>query len=186
MNKKKIMLVILGVMLLIILVSGITYAAFMWTSDPNKGYIDLNSQCFDVIYVKGEDITGSNIKLGTSYKDGSVTTEIKVNISDSCKILGTGTLYLNTKDVTSAAFVSNNVLNYQVLDNGSEVSSGVVNTKGKIPIYEGFEVNYDVKTLSIYLWVNTLNVTDANVDALYNDAVYSGSISLEMKGDRRQ
>lgn len=184
-KKKKIILLVFGILILIILVSGITYAVLSWASAPNRGYINLNSQCFDVVYVKGEDITGSNIRLGTSYLDGSVTSEIKVNISSTCNILGTGTLYLNTKDVTTDAFVSNNVLNYQVLDNGVEVYSGVVNQKGKIAIYSDFEVNHDVKTLSVYLWVNTVNVTDDNVEALLNDGVYSGSISLEMKGNRK-
>ena len=49
-RNKKIILLVFGILILIILVSGITYAAFSWASDPDRGYINLNSQCFDVVY----------------------------------------------------------------------------------------------------------------------------------------
>ena len=152
MKKKKEILIVLSVLILIILVAGITYAAFTWASDPDKGYIELNSQCFDVVYVKGNDITGTNIKLGTSYK-GNVSTEVQVSINGDCTILGTGTLYLTTNEDTSDIFISDNKLHYQVLDDNVEVSSGIISSKDKLPIYSGFEINYEVKTLKIYLWV---------------------------------
>lgn len=185
MKNKKLILIIFSVIVFIVLVSGITYAAISWASDQDKGNIDLYSQCFEVIYVKGEDITTSNIKMGTSYKVGGASTEIKVSINDECTILGTGTLYLTTKEETTNNFLSNNILNYQVLDDGVEVSNGVISERSRIPIYTGFEVNYDVKTLTIYLWANSVNITDSNIEDLLTNAVYSGSISFEAVGDRK-
>lgn len=184
MKKKKEILIIFGVLVLIVLVVGITYAAFTWASNQNKGYIELNSQCFDVVYVKGEDITGTNIKLGTSY-EGNVSSEVQVSIDSDCTILGTGTLYLTTNEETTDNFLDD-ILHYQVLDDGEVVASGsgVINSRSKIPIYSDFEVNYDVKTLSIYLWVDTTKVTDDNFEDLINNAIYSGSVSLEVVGDR--
>ena len=44
-NKTKIVGAVLGVLALIIVVSGITYAAFSWVSDTGKGFISGTAEC---------------------------------------------------------------------------------------------------------------------------------------------
>lgn len=184
MKNKKVLLIILGVLCLIVVVSGITYAAISWASDPDSGYINLYSQCFDIDYLKGADITNKNIKMGDSYKDSGTFTEVQVNIKEECTILGTGTLYLTTDEDTSDVFIDDAILYYQVLEDGVEVSEGDIYTEGKIPIYEDIEVNHTPKILTIYIWADSGNITDDNVTEVLNSAIYSGRISFEAVGDR--
>ena len=57
-NKK---LIVLGVLALMLAISGITYAILTWTS--SKINIGLTSNCFTIDYTKGQDITNQSIKL---------------------------------------------------------------------------------------------------------------------------
>ena len=56
-NKTKLYGTILGVVLFILLISGLTYAALEWQS--TKTNIKLTSGCFDIYYDKGQDIIKS-------------------------------------------------------------------------------------------------------------------------------
>ena len=59
MEKRK-KLIILGIVLGVLLVSGITYAILTWTS--SKINIGLTSNCFTIDYTKGNDIANASIK----------------------------------------------------------------------------------------------------------------------------
>lgn len=56
-NKK---LIVLGLLALILIISGVTYAILTWTS--SRVNIGLTSNCFTIDYTKGQDISG-NLKL---------------------------------------------------------------------------------------------------------------------------
>lgn len=179
-NKRKNIRIILGVLSIIVSVFSITYAAFRWVSDPNRGYISGSSECFNILYTKGTDILSGNIELGQTYRDG-INVTVKASIDEECDIDGIGTLYIDTKTDTSDVML--NLIRYQVLENGTPVegASGIINAKGKQAIYTGFEVTEVEKSYTVYVWVNTSDVTDNNVTEVL-EGTYIGAVSMSVEG----
>lgn len=182
-EKKKLIGIILGVILLIALVVGITYAVY--TFAVNDDIISATSECFDVVYTKGADI-GSNenkktLMIGSDYSKGLSST-IKVKTSSSCTInTGTATLYLTTEDATSDILLTSNVLNYTVLEGSTVLKTGVLTSKGKIPIYENFTVNTTEKSITVYVWISGENITNDNISEILSSSYY-GRISATVVG----
>ena len=95
--KKKVIYSIIIVSVIIILSVAVTYAVYTFSGVVN---ISGTSECFEVNYVKGQDIGSdsnpANFVLASTYTEG-LSSVIKVNLKDTCTITnGTGTLYLNT------------------------------------------------------------------------------------------
>lgn len=180
MNRKEIVKSVVIVLLLIGIVSGISYAAYRWASDPNNGLIEGISECMILDYTKGDDILNGELIFGSTYTEG-LNTSVKVKISDTCTINGIGSLYINVKDDTDSNLLSSNILRYQVLDDGVEINNGIINSKGKIPIYDNIEINNTEKILTIYIWVNINDVTNDNISSLTNGYLNS-SIGLDVEG----
>ena len=178
MKNKGIVKAVMGVLLLIITVSGITYAAFAWASDPNNGFIDGTTECFVLDYTKGTDIMGANLDLGTTYTDGLSTT-VKAKLSDDCNVkTAVGTLYLNIDDITSDYLINNKIIRYQVLEDEVEVSSGKVEEKGITNIYEDIEVTSIEKTFTVYIWMSMEDANDNNVSDIMSSS-FSGAIGMK-------
>ena len=100
---KKLLYSILTVLLIAIVSVSVTYAWLSWSSSVNIGG---TSECFDVNYVKGQDIGSdsnpANFSLASTYTEG-LSSVLKVNLKDTCTSSnGTGTLYLNTDTTTSS------------------------------------------------------------------------------------
>ena len=91
-DKSKLFGTILGTIIFILLIAGITYALLNWES--TKINLGLTSSCFDIYYDKGQDITGE-LNPSSTYTGGLFAT-VKINIKSTCSTNGTGTLYLNT------------------------------------------------------------------------------------------
>ena len=185
MNKK--LLYSLLIVLLIVVVSvSITYAWLSWSGVVN---ISGTSECFDVNYVKGQDIGSdsnpANFSLASTYTEG-LSSVIKVNLKDTCTISnGTGTLYLNTDtSVTSNTLLSGKLLKYQVLDGTTSVGSGVVSSAENIEIYKDIPITTTVKTITVYIWLDGNLVTEDNQSEILS-SVYKGHISMDIKsGDK--
>ena len=184
MNKK--LLYSLLIVLLIIIVSvSITYAWLSWSGVVN---ISGTSECFDVNYVKEQDIGSdsnlANFSLASTYIE-DLSSVIKVNLKDTCTISnGTGTLYLNTDSTTSSILLTSNVLKYQVLDGTNEVASGIVSSTGNLPIYNNIEINNQVKQLTVYIWIDGSLVNNDNSNDILS-SVYKGNISMSIEsGDK--
>ena len=161
--KKKVIYSIIIVSVIIILSVAVTYAVYTFSGVVN---ISGTSECFDVNYVKGQDIGSdsnpANFSLASTYTEG-LSSVIKVNLKDTCTISnGTGTLYLNTDSTTSSILLTSNVLKYQVLDGTNEVASGIVNSTGNLPIYNNIEINNQVKELTVYIWIDGSLVNNDN------------------------
>ena len=61
-NKKiKLIGTVVGIVLFIILIAGVTYAAFVWRSENIN--ISGSSECFTINYVPGPMITNANVIL---------------------------------------------------------------------------------------------------------------------------
>ena len=135
MNKK--LLYSLLIVLLIVVVSvSITYAWLSWSGTVN---ISGTSECFDVNYVKGQDIGSdsnpANFSLASTYIEG-LSSVIKVNLKDTYIISnGTGNLpiYNNieinneVKQLTVYIWIDGSLVNN---DNSNDILSSVY--KGNI------------------------------------------------------
>lgn len=183
-KKSNIYSIIFIVLFVIILISGVTFAIYTWqTLNDDEDVYEGVSTCFDIVYSKGSDI-GSNensrkLSLGKRYSDG-LSTSLRININSKCKdITGIGTLYLNTEEETSDYLLEDGILNYYVSSSGTS-SSGVIDSKGSIPIYSDFIVDQNSKNITVYVWVNGANVTNENVEQIIN-GIYKGNITASVE-----
>ena len=184
--KKKVIYSIIIVSVIIILSVAVTYAVYTFSGSVN---ISGTSECFDVNYVKGQDIGSdsnpANFSLASTYTEG-LSSVIKVNLKDTCTISnGTGTLYLNTDtSVTSSTLLSGKLLKYQVLDGTTPVGSGIVSSAESIEIYKDIPITTTVKTITVYIWLDGNLVTEQNQNEILS-SVYKGHISMDIKsGDK--
>ena len=184
MNKK--LLYSLLIVLLIVIVSvSITYAWLSWSGSVN---VSGTSECFDVNYVKGQDIgseeSPAKLSLASNYTEG-LSTVVKVNLKDTCTILnGTGTLYLNTDSITSNILLTSNVLKYQVLDGTTEITNGVITSTGTLAIYDNIPITNEEKSITVYIWIDGNLVTNDNVNDVLS-SIYKGNISMSVEsGDK--
>ena len=109
-NKKiKIYGVVLGVILFILLISGLTYAILSWRSSNIT--ITGTSECLEVESVKGSNITGSDLLLldksqvvnsnQITIRTGMVVTNITAKLKSSCTLDGYLTINLKTTTLNS-------------------------------------------------------------------------------------
>ena len=182
---KKLLYSILTVLLIAIVSVGITYSWLSWSSSVNIGG---TSECFDVNYVKGQDIGSdsnpANFSLTSTYTEG-LSSVIKVNLKDTCTISnGTGTLYLNTDTTTSSILLTSGVLKYQVLEGTNEVANGTVTKTGNLAIYNNIAITSTVKELTVYVWLDGSLVNDSNSSDILS-SVYKGNITMSIEsGDK--
>ena len=155
-------------------------AAFSWVSDPNRGIISGNTQCFDISYTKGTDILDGSLDFGSSYTDGLSAT-VKTKITDTCSMNGIGTLYLDIKDETSDYLITNSLIRYQVLEDTNEVNDGIITSKGKNTIYDNFDVTNTEKEFTVYIWISIEDVNDDNINNI-STSTFSGGISMSVEG----
>ena len=173
MEKKK-KLIILGVIILILTISGLTYAILTWTS--SKINIGLTSGCFTIDYNKGQDISG-NLKLLNINEqfdnDGNFVIEegmglsyANLGIKSSCTIEGYGSLYLNVTTLSDSfkeGGDSKGALGYALLRNTSNLSNDkltIENLKGQS--FEMIDAKPITNTGTIKLVTEQLSNTELN------------------------
>lgn len=205
-NKK---LIVLGVLALILIISGITYAILTWTS--SKINIGLTSNCFTIDYTKGNDIANASIKaLNESdlisdnkftIKEGIALTYANIGIKSTCTIEGYGSLYLNVTTLSSAFSTGNSkgALKYAVLDNTSTtstvtvasllnqqfniVSTGSITSTGKITLLTKQLSNTKLNKYLIVIYADVSKIANDAMDASFNGTVSAdanqGSLAKE-------
>ena len=188
MEKKK-KLIILGVTILILAISGLTYAILTWTS--SKINIGLTSGCFTIDYTKGQDISG-NLKLinvGESFdgndnfviKEGMGLSYANLGIKSSCTIEGYGSLYLNVTTLSDSfkeGGDSKGALGYALLRNTSNLSNDkltIENLKGQS--FEMIDAKPITNTGTIKLVTEQLSNTGLNkyLIVIFVDSVSAGN-----------
>ena len=124
---------IIGIVLGIILVSGITYAILTWTS--TRINLSITTECFTIDYTKGGDITGSLKLLNEedlitndnkfTIKNGVGISSVNIGINSNCNIEGYGRLLLNVTSISDAFTTGSSVgsLKYVVLKNTSSITN---------------------------------------------------------------
>lgn len=127
---------ILGVILFLILVAGFTYAWFTWQSSNIS--ISGNTECFNINYNKGQNITGANLKLFDEAKviknntitveTGMAITNLSAVIDSNCSINGILTINLNVNTLDAsytASGNSNGALKYVIAEYSSSTYPNV-------------------------------------------------------------
>ena len=193
-NKK---LIVLGVLALIIIISGITYAILTWTS--SRVNIGLTSNCFTIDYTKGNDIANASIKalnesdlisdVKFTIKEGIALTYANIGIKSTCTIEGYGSLYLNVTTLSSAFSTGNSkgALKYAVLDNTSTtstvtvasllnqkfniVSKGSITSTGKITLLTKQLSNTKLNKYLIVIYADVSKIANDAMDASFNGTV---------------
>ena len=201
MEKKK-KLIILGVIILILAISGLTYAILTWTS--SKINIGLTSGCFTIDYTKGQDISG-NLKLLNesdlisnnkfTIKNGIGISAVNIGIKSTCTIEGFGSIYLNVTNISDAFTTgdSKGALKYAVLSNTSTITTpssvtvdsllnqsfeivakGSIESSGKKLLYKMELSNTEINKYIIVIYVDNFLAGNS-----ITSATFSGNISSE-------
>ena len=130
MEKKK-KLIVLGVIILLLVASGLTFAILTWNSTMIN--IGINTNCFTINYAKGNNISGS-LKLINeedlinnnkfTIKEGVGVSSVNIGIKSTCSIEGYGNIILNITNISSAFTTgsSKGALKYAVLKNTSTIT----------------------------------------------------------------
>ena len=196
-NKK---LIVLGVLALILTISGITYAILTWTS--SRVNIGLTSNCFTIDYTKGQDITNQSIKLidekdlisdgKFTIKDGIALTYANIGIKSTCTIEGYGILKLNVTSLSDAFTTGNSKgsLKYAVLKNTSSSSTITVTsllnqsfdlvTRGSITKLGTIDIlTEQLSNNEIYKYLIVVYIDNSLVDNDVIGSSFAGNISAE-------
>ena len=130
--EKKNKLIILGVIILLLIASGLTFAILTWNSTMIK--LGINTNCFTINYAKGNNILGS-LKLINeedlisngkfTIKEGVGVSGVNIGINSNCSIEGYGNIILNITNISSAFTTgsSKGALKYAVLKNTSTITT---------------------------------------------------------------
>lgn len=172
---------ILLVLILTISVVGITYAYYTWSG---KAVVSGLSECFNVNYLKGRDITSNSLKLGTSPLDG-ISTTIEASLSSSCTItLGSGTLYLDIDTSTTDALLASNALKYQLIVGNTFAKEGILTTKGRNTLLEDIEVTEVSTPIIVIIWIDSSLVDSTNSTQIMS-STFSAKINMEIESRRQ-
>ena len=178
-KNKNIVRTIVGVLILILLVVGVTYAYFAWKS--NNTNITGTSGCFDINYDKGQDIGSTDspygLKSTCTYSEGA-SASVTMNIDGSCTTTGVASINLITNSFTlydsSDAFSrGENVLKYQVVKvNGAneeeiEGCSGYITNSSTKSLCE-VDLSYTATSYKVYLYLDCNTVTTSYIGASYS------------------
>lgn len=178
-KNKNIVRTIVGVLILILLVVGVTYAYFAWKS--NNTNITGTSGCFDINYDKGQDIGSTDspygLKSTCTYSEGA-SASVTMNIDSTCTTTGVASINLITNSFTlydsSDAFSrGENVLKYQVVKvNGAneeeiEGCSGYITNSSTKSLCE-VDLSYTATTYKVYLYLDCNTVTTSYIGASYS------------------
>lgn len=178
-KNKNIVRTIVGVLILILLVVGVTYAYFAWKS--NNTNITGTSGCFDINYDKGQDIGSTDspygLKSTCTYSEGA-SASVTMNIDSTCTTTGVASINLITNnftlyDSTDAFSRGENVLKYQVVKvNGAneeeiEGCSGYITNSSTKSLCE-VDLSYTATTYKVYLYLDCNTVTTSYIGASYS------------------
>ena len=130
--------VILGVILFIALIVGITYAYITWKSADTR--IRVESECFNINYSRGQNISNNKLYVINENNflngdqitiiDGMELTTVGLEIDADCNIDGTGKIMLNTSTLSDAFINGNSVgaLKYKLVEYSSTDYPNVTTT----------------------------------------------------------
>jgi len=188
MKNKNLIRTIIGVMLLIGVVAGATYAWFAWQSSNIN--ITGNTGCFDIIYDKGEDIGSSDspysLRPSCTYEEGP-SAEVTISMDSSCNTFGVASINIGTNSfllydgVTDAFTAGSDMLAYQVVkvttdtvdgvetttETAIEGCNGYINSSSTTSLCE-VDVTYTPTTYKVYLYLDCNTATTTYIGSSYS------------------
>lgn len=184
-DKNKIRIVI-GIITLIVLVVGLTFAYLSWKSDNVN--IAGNSGCFDIVYDKGQDIGSIDSPYGLmptcNYSDGA-SAMVTINIDPNCTTTGRASINLHTNSFTlydgtdAFAIGSQNILKYQVTVTGTDgettidgCSGYITNSNTTISLCE-VDLTTTPTKYTVYLYLDCDTVTTTYIGSSYSGYIQS-------------
>ncbi len=182
MKKSKIIGSIVGIVVFVAMIAGLTYAWFTWRSSniPVAG----NSNCFIIDYDIGQEIGSASDKasfdLVESYDEGQAAI-VTLSINEKCVgMKGKGVLYLNTNSAATDNAIIKGALKYTIIkkvgDESEEVGTGTITTKNKLKLVDNIPLDTTSKvTYEVWVWID-----GTIADNTYYKANYSGYISAEV------
>lgn len=175
--------VVVGVITLIILVVGVTYAWFSWKSSSVN--ISGTSGCFDINYDKGQDIGSTDSPYALmptcTYSEGA-SASVTINIDSSCTTTGVASINLNTNSFTlydggDAFAKGDKVLKYQVVQTTTtdeetteteiEGCTGYVTSSSTMSLCE-VDLSHTSTTYTVYLYLDCDTVTTTYIGTSYS------------------
>ena len=185
MNNKKAKIVgsIIGILVFVVIVSGITYAWLTWTSSP-IAIEGSSSACFNINYTVSRNIGTSNttapLRFQSSYV-GSQYAEVILGVDPSCTgMTGTGTIFLTTNSTSGT--ILNGGLYYTVVSvsGGTEtvLSEGAIMQSTEKNLISNINVTTTPNTYRVYLWIN-----GNYADNTYLNATYFGEIGARVSSN---
>lgn len=183
--KKKTILIITLVILLIVIVASSTYAIYTWSA---KGELGGMSECFNVVYTKGQDIGSENehkILMPTEDYKGGLYASVMVGMDSNCISNGVGTLYLNTDDTTTEYLLTSGALKYQVIENSlTLLGAGTISETGQLKIGENLIITTSPNQYTVVVWLDGSMLDNSIIDDNTGNIIpltYKGSISMKIE-----
>ena len=176
-KKKKAIYISMGIICLLLLILGGTYAYIVLAVNTSNGRYNTNTTCFDITYdVTNDDgtlpITGTMFPSSTP--KGGLSGKVSMKINDDCNVSGTGTLTLKITNANSTLLqtVSAHCENSKTLKTMTEYTTNstcAAQTNGKW-VTTGTALKYAV--------YNTDNVTSSTVPLNVGYVTNSSSVKL--------
>ena len=205
--EKKNKLIILGVIILLLVASGLTFAILTWNSTMIK--LGINTNCFTIDYTRGGDITGS-LKLINeedlisngkfTIKEGVGVSSVNIGIKSTCSIEGYGNILLNITNISTTFTTgdSKGALKYAVLRNTSTITdpanittASLLNealdivTKGSITSNEKkLLYRTELSNAEVYKYIVVIYIDNNLAGNDITSATFSGNISSEAEQKR--
>lgn len=196
--------IILGIILFVILIAGLTYAYITWKSSSINFTVE--SDCFVVNYVKGRNISNNKMFVinekdfldgnKITITDGMELTTVRMGIDSSCNVTGTATIKLDVS-LLSDAFIADKgnsvgALKYKVVEYSSAEhptvtadtlkgtsfivkASGEITSRDNINLYSTQINNSSTKEYIIIFYLDEVLIQN---DA--TTATFYGTISAEV------
>lgn len=182
MNKyKKYMIISLIILTITLICTTGTYAYYTWSGRTTVSGL---SECFDINYLKGRDITSNSLKLGTSPLDGLSTT-LEASLNNNCTItLGSGTLYLDIDTSTTDILLTSNALKYQLILGNTITKEGVLTTKGRNILLEDIEVTEVSTPIIVIIWLDSTLIDSTNSTQIMS-STFSAKINMKIESRRQ-
>lgn len=185
MERERIIEIVIGVILFILTIAGLSYAWFSQKTQSSN--VSGTAGCFDVVYDKGSDIGSSDSPYSLmptcDYKSGA-SASVTISMKEGCLTAGKASINLKTNSFTlydgSNAFdaKTKDVLRYFVTkgsgDSEEEIEgcNGYVNSSTNISLCS-ITVNNTPVTYNVYLYLDCNTVTTTFIGSSYSGYIQS-------------
>ncbi len=180
-KKKKLIISILGVLVIIILVAGATYAYFRFST--NGGNVESTSGKLDIDYnISESNLTGVLIPSAT--RSGGVMENVTAKLRTG-SVDGAINLYINPTEVVGIPLgalsydvdvidTSSNVINHY----SGDFSTATIGTPYKI--VDAYDLSTNLLTFNIYIWLDGSKINNDNFNSTnhFNAVITADSVHI--------